>query len=127
MRRWQIGLTAVLALTVIFSWLLGGWLSYLRLALPGADLTYTQVRLAKLPERLAKGATIEVSGQVTGRKAAEVTVRLAALGQAQTASVAADGSFRVAVPNVSGPTPLQAFAGDGQSDGTSSTRTICLL
>ena len=80
---------------------LGGWLSYLRLALPGADLTYTQVRLAKLPERLAKGATIEVSGQVTGRKAAEVTVRLAALGQAQTASVAADGSFRVAVPNVS--------------------------
>ena len=115
LRRWQAGLTSVLALTVIFV-ALGGWLGFLRLALPGADLTYTQVRLAKLPERLAKGATIEVSGQVTGRKAAEVTVRLAALGQAQTASVAADGSFRVAVPNVSGATPLQAFAGDGQSD-----------
>ena len=115
LRRWQIGLTAVLTVTVLFV-ALGGWLSYLRLALPGANLSYTQVRLAKLPERLAKSATIEVSGQVTGRKAAEVTVRLAALGQAQTASVAADGSFRVAVPNVSGPTPLQAFAGDGQSD-----------
>lgn len=115
LRRWQIGLTAVLTVTVLFV-ALGGWLSYLRLALPGANLTYTQVRLAKLPERLAKSATIEVSGQVTGRKAAEVTVRLAALGQAQTASVAADGSFRVAVPNVSGPTALQAFAGDGQSD-----------
>ena len=115
LRRWQAGLTSVLAVTVIFV-ALGGWLGFLRLALPGAHLTYTQVRLAKLPERLAKGATIEVSGQVTGRKAAEVTVRLAALGQAQTASVAADGSFRVAVPNVSGATPLQAFAGDGQSD-----------
>ncbi len=115
LRRWQVGLTAALTLTVLFV-ALGGWLSYLRLALPGANLTYTQVRLAKLPERLAKGTTIEVSGQVTGRKAAEVTVRLTALGQAQTASVAADGSFRVAVPNVSGPTPLQAFAGDGQSD-----------
>ena len=115
LRRWQIGLTAVLTVTVLFV-ALGGWLSYLRLALPGADLTYTQVRLAKLPERLAKGATIEVSGQVTGRRAAEVTVRLAALGQAQTASVAVDGSFRVTVPNVSGATSLQAFAGDGQSD-----------
>jgi len=114
LRRWQAGFTAILSLTLIFV-ALGGWLSFLRLALPGADLTYTQVRLVKLPERLAKGATIEVSGQVTGRKAAEVTVRLAALGQVQTTSVASDGSFRVAVPNVSGPTPLQAFAGDGQS------------
>ena len=73
----------MLTVTVLFV-ALGGWLSYLRLALPGANLTYTQVRLAKLPERLAKSATIEVSGQVTGRKAAEVTVRLAALGQADT-------------------------------------------
>ncbi len=115
LRRWQAGLTAVLTLSLVFV-ALGGWLSFLRLALPGADLTYTQVRLAKLPERLAKGATIEVSGQVTGRKADEVTVRLAALGQAQTASVAGDGSFRVVVPNVSEPTPMQAFAGDGQSE-----------
>ena len=53
LRRWQIGLTAVLTVTVLFV-ALGGWLSYLRLALPGANLTYTQVRLAKLPERLAK-------------------------------------------------------------------------
>ena len=115
LRRWQVGLIGVLSLTLVFV-ALGGWFSFLRLALPGADLTYTKVSLAKPPERIAKGAMIEVTGRVTGRKAAEVTVRLTALGQAQTASVAEDGSFQLSMPNVAGPTPMQAFAGDGRSE-----------
>ena len=115
LRQWQRALTTVLSLTLIFI-AMGGWFSFLRLVLPGTDLTYTQVRLAKLPEWIAKGATIEVSGQVTGRKVGEVTVRLAAIGQAQTTTIDEDGSFRVSVPNITGPTPLQAFAGDGRSE-----------
>ena len=59
LRRWQVGLIGVLSLTLVFV-ALGGWFSFLRLALPGADLTYTKVSLAKPPERIAKGAMIEV-------------------------------------------------------------------